>query len=221
MLVTRQIDTEQSHWSSKYGALYTSPRMSNFDSSLTTQPEWQGHYSFLPPGESNLFAQPFEQGSGSGSNSNETSSAAQQQRQVNVHTTALSTQPAQGTPGSPHGHGRSLDPLGLRAPKVESPTQESSDPRIAPSYRVKAEPARDGSAEASRLAHEPAATSPSGTQGHGEGAGDNDDLSLSKEEDDDVLDDDDEMIEGEGDPNALPQTAAERTAARRKMKRFR
>ncbi|KAK7935156.1 Homeobox domain-containing protein [Apiospora marii] len=219
MLVTRQIDTEQSHWSSKYGALYTSPRMSNFDSSLTTQPEWQGHYSFLPPGESNLFVQPFEQGSGSNS-SNETS-AAQQQRPANVHTTALSTQPNQDTPGSPHGHGRSLDPLGLRAPKVESPTQESSDPRIAPSYRVKAEPARDGSTEASRLTHETAVTSPSGTQGHGEGAGDNDDLSLGKEEDDDVLDDDDDMIEGEGDPNAPPQTAAERTAARRKMKRFR
>ncbi|KAK7953343.1 Homeobox domain-containing protein [Apiospora saccharicola] len=216
MLVTRQIDTEQSHWSSKYGALCTSPRMSNFDSSLTTQPEWQGHYSFLPPGESNLFTQPFEQGSGS--NSNETS-AAQQQRPANVHTTALSTQPTQDTPGSPHGHGRSLDPLGLRAPKVESPTQESSDPRIAPSYRVKAEPARDGSTEASMLTHEPAATSPSGTQGHGEGAGD-DDLSLGKEEDDDVLDDD-EMDDGEADPNAPPQTAAERTAARRKMKRFR
>ncbi|KAK8110900.1 uncharacterized protein PG998_007357 [Apiospora kogelbergensis] len=189
MLVTRQIDTEQSHWSSKYGALYTSPRMSNFDSSLTTQPEWQGHYSFLPPGESNLFNQSFEQGSGS--NGNETS--AQQQRPGSAPT-------AQGAPASPHGHGRSLDPLGLRAPKVESPTQESSDPRIAPSYRVKGEPARDESTtvtEASRLTHEPAAVSPSGTQAHGtgEGSGENDDLSLGKEEDDDVLDDD-EMDEG-------------------------
>ncbi|KAK6833700.1 hypothetical protein PG987_008394 [Apiospora arundinis] len=195
MLVTRQIDTEQSHWSSKYGA---------FRSGRDTTRS-------LPPGESNLFAQPFEQSSGS--NGSETS--AQQQRPA-------STQTAQGTPGSPHGHGRSLDPLGLRAPKVESPTQESSDPRIAPSYRVKGEPTRDESitvTEASRLTHEPAPVSPSGTQGH-EGSGENDDLSLGKEEDDDVLDDD-EMDEGEGDPNAPPQTAAERTAARRKMKRFR
>jgi hypothetical protein len=45
-----------------------------------------------------------------------------------------------------------------------------------------------------------------------------------KDEDDDILDDE-EMLEGEGegegDAPPQPQTAAERTAQRRKMKRFR
>lgn len=53
----------------------------------------------------------------------------------------------------------------------------------------------------------------SGPAGHEEGA-------IGKDEDDEVLDDD-EMVEGEGETTAQPQTAAERTAARRKMKRFR
>ncbi len=41
-----------------------------------------------------------------------------------------------------------------------------------------------------------------------------------KDEDEEVLDDE-EMAEGEGDVPSQPQTAAERTAQRRKMKRFR
>lgn len=60
------------------------------------------------------------------------------------------------------------------------------------------------------------------------GVGGSEEAVIGKEEDDEVVDDDD-MIEGDGDvegegedeaPNQ-PQTAAERTAARRKMKRFR
>lgn len=48
-----------------------------------------------------------------------------------------------------------------------------------------------------------------------------DDTVMSKEEDDDLVDDDDMLdIEGDGE-SSRPMTAAERTAARRKMKRFR
>ena len=43
---------------------------------------------------------------------------------------------------------------------------------------------------------------------------------VEKDEEDDMMEDD-EMVEAEGEAPSRPQTAAERTAARRKMKRFR
>src|SRR3954467_3511227 len=64
MLVSRQNATEQSPWSiSKYETPFhksaDSLRMSNhFDS--VTQSDWQGQYSFLPPGDNNLFSQPYD-----------------------------------------------------------------------------------------------------------------------------------------------------------------
>ncbi|KAI2473899.1 hypothetical protein F4781DRAFT_7366 [Annulohypoxylon bovei var. microspora] len=225
MLVTRHLEPEQNHWSSKFETTFhksTSPRMSSYDGHLSTQPDWQGQYSFLPPGEGNIFSQPFEQVSGSNSNNDITS----QQRPASAHNSTLdnTNQATQSSIHSPMSHSRILDPLGLRQPKAESPVQEQPDVQGA-SYAIKAESAHEeslASADPHGLPLGPSALGPassvrgqettSGPTGHDEGA-------IGKDEDDEVLDDD-EMVEGEGEATQ-PQTAAERTAARRKMKRFR
>ncbi|KAI1635931.1 hypothetical protein F4809DRAFT_419876 [Biscogniauxia mediterranea] len=226
MLVTRQFDTEPSHWSSKFEtALHkpTSSRMSSYDGSLSTQPEWQGHYSFLPPGENNIFAQPFEQVTGT-SNNNETQS--QQRSSARNNSLGTPSQASQSTGNSPISHQRPLDPLGLRQPKAETPTQEQSDMQ-GTAYAIKAESAHDevlSSAETPGMSLESNPIGSVSSAGQGQdimsSASGNEEGSLSKEDDDEILEDD-EMMEGDGETSAQPQTAAERTAARRKMKRFR
>ncbi|KAI0444609.1 hypothetical protein F4803DRAFT_245584 [Xylaria telfairii] len=235
MLVTRHFETEQSHWSSKYKTTFeksTSPRMSSYDGSLSTQPDWQGHYSFLPPVESSIFGQTFEQVSGPGNNSD----TASQQRSSSAQNNSLDAH-GQGSPGtlSPQtNHHRIPDPLGLRQPKTEPTTQEQTGiPGAA--YAVKAEtvqeePSRPTETTQVAIEQTPPISGPSAEQNPHASLGvvGSEEAVIGKEEDDEVVDDDD-MIEGDGDvegdgedevPNQ-PQTAAERTAARRKMKRFR
>ncbi|XDG02200.1 hypothetical protein ABKA04_001815 [Annulohypoxylon sp. FPYF3050] len=228
MLVTRHLEPEQNHWSSKFETAFhkpTSPRMSSYDSHLSTQPDWQGQYSFLPPGESHIFAQPFEQVTGSSSNNDITS----QQRPASAHNSTLdnTSQATQSSIHSPMSHSRILDPLplGLRQPKAESPVQEHSDVQGA-SYAIKAESAHEeslASTDTQGLHLGPSSLGPSSSvQGQETTSGPNRDeeSAIGKDDDDEVLDDD-EMVEGEGETSTQPQTAAERTAARRKMKRFR
>ncbi|KAI5865474.1 hypothetical protein GGS23DRAFT_428788 [Durotheca rogersii] len=227
MLVTRHLNTEQNHWSSKFETAFpkpTSPRMSSYDGHLSTQPDWQGQYSFLPPGENSIFAQSFQQVSGSNS-SNE---VASQRRSSSAHNRTLESanQTTQSSLSPPMGHHRALDPLGLRQPKAESPGQEPSDVQ-GPSYAVKAETAHVESLASTDIQGHPLGTSTAGS-GPSSGQGQettsstagNEETGVGKDEEDEVLEDD-EMGEAEGETSAQPQTAAERTAARRKMKRFR
>ncbi|ORY71234.1 uncharacterized protein BCR38DRAFT_6125 [Pseudomassariella vexata] len=227
MLVSRQFDSEN-HWSSKYETVFhkpTSPRMSNFEGPLSTQPEWQGHYSFLPPGENNLFAQPFDQVSGSSNNNSNSNSndASAQRRPTSAPNNALEN-PNQPGGQSPMVQNRALDPLGLRAPKAESPTREQTAARRG-SYGVKAESTHEDSLASTvtppmSLASNPlSSVSSAGQTDMTASQSGNEETMVEKDEDDDVLDDD-EMLEGDGE-STQPQTAAERTAARRKMKRFR
>ncbi|GAP84083.2 putative homeobox domain-containing protein [Rosellinia necatrix] len=236
MLVSRCFETEQSHWSSKFKTAFeksTSPRMSSYDGSLSTQPDWQGHYSFLPPAESSIFGQPFEQTSNSGNDHD----AASQQRSSGAQSSNLDThgQASTGSISSPANHHRALDPLGLRQPKTEPATQDQqSTPGTA--FTIKTETAPEETlttTETTQLTIEP---NPSGSvlsTGQNPSSnlpvGVNEESIPGKEEEDDEVVEDDDMIEGDGDgegdgedeaPNQ-PQTAAERTAARRKQKRFR
>ncbi|KAI1776310.1 hypothetical protein F4818DRAFT_376676 [Hypoxylon cercidicola] len=227
MLVTRHLDTEQNHWSSKFETVFhkpTSPRMSSYDSHLSTQPDWQGQYSFLPPGESNIFAPPYDQVSGSSNNND----VASQQRPSSAHNSTLDStnQAAQNSLNSPMSHHRVLDPLGLRQPKAESPVHEQPDVQGA-GYAIKAESAHEESLASTDPQGLPLGTNTIGSAssaGQGReatsGPAGNEEGVIGKDEDDEVLDDD-EMVEGEGETATQPQTAAERTAARRKMKRFR
>lgn len=206
--------------------------MSSYDGSLSTQPDWQGHYSFLPPGESSIFGQPFEQVPSSSNDNDVTSqrrSSSIQNNNLDAHGRTSSS-----TLSSPTNRHRVLDPLGLRQPKTEPTTREQ--PSISEtSYTIKTEAVHEEpltSTEAAQLAIEPNPTIsvPSGKQDPRAGldVGGNEETIVGKEEDEEVVDEDD-MIEGDGDGEgegedetpSQPQTAAERTAARRKMKRFR
>ncbi|KAK5663109.1 hypothetical protein OQA88_6525 [Cercophora sp. LCS_1] len=226
MLVSRQNATEQSPWSiSKYETpFHKSPdsiRMSNhFDS--VTQSDWQGQYSFLPPGDNNLFSQPYDHVT----NSTDNADSQTQPRSVAPPSNTLDIEPKQEP--SPTGH--RLDPLGLRQPKQPSPIPEQSETR-GEQYAIKAaESAHEESLASTQTPGIPMASNPLSSAPPVEQTSEiaptqpaNESQSVVKEEDDDVLEDE-EMAEGDaegGDAPTQPQTAAERTAQRRKMKRFR
>jgi hypothetical protein len=236
MLVTRRFETEQNHWSSKFKAAFdkpTSPRMSSYDGPLSTQPDWQGHYSFLPPVESNIFGQSFEHASSSTNDID----VASQHRSSNAQnaTPDPHSQTSSGTLSSPASHGRALDPLGLREPKTEPAAQDQSS-LSGTNYAIKTENVHEepltSSTETTQLSVEtnrPVSVPPVQHNDHSRPAvGGTEKVIVEKDEDDEVIEDDD-MIEGDGDLEgdgedempSHPQTAAERTAARRKMKRFR
>ncbi len=224
MLVSRQSATEQSPWSiSKFEtALHKSTdslRMSNhFDS--VTQSDWQGQYSFLPPGDSNLFSQTYDHVTSSTDNAD----SQAQPRSVAAPNNSLEIEPKQ--EGSPLGH--RIDPLGLRQPKQPSPIPEQPENSGA-TYATKAESTHEESLVSTETPGISITSNPlSSVSSAGQGSEvptnqpANDGQTAIKEEDEDVLEDE-EMVEGEaeGEAPAQPQTAAERTAQRRKMKRFR
>lgn len=227
MLVTRQPDSESSHWSSKYQTLLhkpTNPRMSNFEGPLPSQPEWQGHYSYLPPGEPNLFAQPFQQAS-SNNGSNASAALPSPTTVTNAAATAGETANRSGsaTVSSPGGQAHAGNGQSLSTPKVESPTHEASEAQ-AMANGIKRESVQDelsvSAAPAGPANMNGPSSAPSADRTR-EISQEQDDTVMSKEEDDDLVDDDDMLdIEGDGE-SSRPMTAAERTAARRKMKRFR
>ncbi|KAL0943988.1 Homeobox-leucine zipper protein HDG11 [Colletotrichum truncatum] len=218
MLVTRQFDTtEQSHWSySKFETSLhkpptTPPRMSNqFETPLPTPPEWQGQqYSYLPASEGNVFSQAYETG-------NDASEP---------RTTDIQTKQEPNTGADNRGP---ADPLGLRQvkqptpedePEVQQQQQQTPQEKRQESVEKTVEPVAQDNMASTETQSVTMASNPSPASGDMPSIQiDNDDGSLSKDEDDDVLDDDDMLDDGEG---GAPQTAAERTAARRKMKRFR
>lgn len=192
--------------------------MSNFEGPLASQPEWQGHYSYLPPGEPNIFGQPFQQASGS----NASNAAAAVPRPSNTTNTAAGA-PSQSGPSAT---GSPLAQTHHVAAKVESPRNELPEARAA-ATEIKTEKGQEESPMAAAPAdlsnsNALSSTSPSRHgQEHPQSQDGNDDTVLSKEEDDDLDDDDMLDVEGDGEGETRAMTAAERTAARRKMKRFR
>ncbi len=220
MLATRHTATEQSPWSiSKFETAFRKSadklRMStNFDT--VTQSDWQGQYSFLPPSDNTIFSQPYEHVTSSTDNSG----SQAQPRSVAAPLEVPKPE------NSPLGH--RLDPLGLRQPKQPSPIPEQPETQ-GDQYPPKAELAHEESSTSTEtpgmsLGSNPLSSVSSAGQGSetGPSHSGNEGQAAVKEEDEEVIEDE-EMIEGEGDGEAQtqPQTAAERTAQRRKMKRFR
>ncbi|KAK3378219.1 hypothetical protein B0H63DRAFT_240527 [Podospora didyma] len=223
MLVSRQGATEQSPWSiSKFEATFhksaDSLRMSNnFDP--VTQSDWPGHYSFLPPGENNLFSQSYDHVT----NSADTADSQVQPRITAASSSHLTIE----TPKQDDSH--RLDPLGLRQPKQESPNPDQSEIQVEQYAQKSAESVHEESLASTEtpglsLGSNPLSSVSSAGQGSDAAPGHsvNDVQSGIKEEDEEVMDDE-EMVEGEAEGEVPPQaqTAAERTAQRRKMKRFR
>jgi hypothetical protein len=187
----------------------------NFDT--VTQSDWQGQYSFLPPGDNTIFSQPYEHVTGSTENA---------ESQAQPRTVAV---PNDGPKSEPSPLDHRIDPLGLRQPKQPSPIPEQPE-----NHGEQYPPPKTA-----ELAHEESSTTEtpgmslgsnplSSVSSAGQGSetapshSGNEGQSAIKEEEEEVLEDE-EMVEGEaeGEAQAQPQTAAERTAQRRKMKRFR
>ena len=210
MLVTRPCDTGRNTWSSrKFEDVFhnaASPRMSNLEG-LSTQSDWREQYPSFPlNGENGLFPS-YEQATSSDATQG---SQAQQQS---------STRP-------PLGHRHSMLPLRQDAQPVTKPERRDSAPGDCGIQMD--ESARDGSLAptepalsldslgSNRLSSVSTAPSQHSMLGNIEGGDMQGDI---KDEDDDEELDDDDMLDA--DDGGVPQTAAERRAERRKMKRFR
>ncbi|KAK1993807.1 homeobox domain-containing protein [Colletotrichum falcatum] len=199
MLASRQFDTEQSHWS--YSKFETSankppttpPRMSDdqYETTLPTPPEWQGHQYSYLSGSE---SNDFSQAYGAG---NEFSESTQPRTQARF----------QGK--------QDLD-AALRMVKQPTPEEEPEDRLREQQQRQRQESQPlEKTAEMTPEMQTQAMATPEQEAEATPAHMNNDEANTSKESDDDVLDDEDMLDDG------TPQTAAERTAARRKMKRFR
>lgn len=226
MLVTRHTPTEQNPWSkSKFETAFhksaESLRMSNnFDA--VTQSDWQGQYSFLPPGDNNIFSQSYEHVT---SSSTENADSQAQPRSATAPNILEVEAPK--SENSPLGH--RLDPLGLRQPKQPSPIPEHPENQGEQYAQKAAETVHEESLASTETPGMSLGSNPlSSVSSAGQGSEiapshtGNEGQIIVKDEDEEVVEDE-EMIEGEmdGEAQPQPQTAAERTAQRRKMKRFR
>lgn len=225
MLATRPCDPESSRWAfSKYDPSprkHLASRMSSsFDTSLSAQQDWQGQYSYLPPDESAVFGQSFD-------HQNEATAPSRSPRTVEPNQAtidaALKKEPVSPTEESQDRAGKS--PVAEKTPAFEI-SRSNLDDGV---YTVKRsdQPPEDAAASVDTPALSMGSTHLSSVSSVGPScetqtttAGFNGKSDPVKEEDDDVVDDD-EMLDVEGEQPTRPMTAAERTAARRKMKRFR
>jgi hypothetical protein len=213
MLVTRACDPGRNSWtSSKLEAIYqnaASPRMSNFEP-LSTQQDWRERYSGFPlSGDNGLPQRPFEQTT--------SSNVADNTREQH-----------QSSSGPPLEHRHSLGPLrqdGQPAAIIDRPgsapgdcsrqvnNTTDDDSLVSPESTA----ISLGSLGSNPLSSALSAPTQQGTFANSDAGNNEGDV----KDEDDEFDDDDEMLEPEPEEGAAPQTAAERRAERRKMKRFR
>lgn len=198
----------------------------NFDAPLSTQSDWQGQqYSYLPPGESSIYAQSYGHGTGSGANSESQAqprSAAETSSPMEVE-----PKPEPSTLSPPLSLRRGTDPLGLRQQRQPSPIAEQSETQ-GDAYAQKAAESLKEDSVAS--VDTPGMSLGSNPVSSVSSAGQGSELPTSqsgqeeqqpKQEDDDEVIDEDDMVDGDTEAALQQMTPAERTAARRKMKRFR
>ena len=211
MLVTRQCDTGRNTWSSKLTAIYrssASPRMSNFEP-LSTQLDWREQYSSYPlEGENSLLQASFEQSANSNVSDN---SLAQEQSRVRTplehrHSLELLRQEPQPVP---------IIERPESAPPGDCGNQTGNATRDDSLVSTESTALSLGSLGSNPLSSASSGPAQQGTIASNEGETSN--VELKEEEDED--DDDDDMLDIE--EGGAPQTAAERRAERRKMKRFR
>ncbi|KAI3390994.1 hypothetical protein diail_8276 [Diaporthe ilicicola] len=198
----------------------------NFDAPLSTQPDWQGQqYSYLPPGENSIYAQSYGHGTASGGNSESQAqprSAAETSSSMDVEP---KTEPDTLSP--PLSLRRGADPLGLRQQRQPSPIAEQSETPGDVYAQKAAESLKEDSVASAdtpgmSLGSNPVSSVSSAAQGSELPASQSGhDDQVAKQEDDDEVIDEDDMVDGDTEAALQQMTPAERTAARRKMKRFR
>jgi hypothetical protein len=211
MLVTRQCEIGRNTWSSsKLGAIYkdvASPRMSNFEP-LSTQPDWREQYSPLPLSGENAILQPhFEQQTSSDvpDNRQGQGQGGGRPRLEHQHSLGPVQQDQQPSALTEHLDVAPVDPGNQINDRIQDGSLGSTESRtlsVGPLGSTQVNPMSSAPPQQGTLAND------EGIDGH---------LEL-KDEDDEL--EDDEMLDAE-DGTGAPQTAAERRAERRKMKRFR
>lgn len=196
----------------------------HFDAPLSTQSDWQGQqYSYLPPGDSSIYSQSYEHGQAP---HNSAGSQAQPRSATDANGAMdIDTKSERNTLSPQLTQRRSEDQSGLRtqkqlSPNAEHPVEGQGDMDAA---KAAAESTKEGSVTSAGTT---AMSMGSNAMSSASSAGQSSDMGpiraddhVKQEDDDDLLDDDD--MDGEGDGITAEMTPAERTAARRKMKRFR
>lgn len=232
MLVSRKPDSEQNHWPmSKYDSLYhypaSNPRMSHhYDTPLSTQPDWQGQqYSFHAARENHPYGQSSYNSNNNNSNDPTSSSS------IGIHAQPRSATESGGMDIDPKSEGSIPSPsvsqrrgdsvLGIHSQRQLSPMSVQGENQ-GELYAKKAGEStnKESFHAAGPTSNSNAMSSSITTSGHNmeRPASQTRDDSTCKQEDDDEVIDDDEVDETDGTQEMTP---AERTAARRKMKRFR
>ena len=185
-----------------------------YDSPLSSQPGWQGQYSYLDQSEGGVF--PFEQGHGNIEPAQPRSVTDGGASQLD-----LQVKTEQGSPVVLHPN---AGPLGRRKGTYPSPIPEQIEEQ-GDQYATRTGGSIDdgscvstGTPRLSMGSRFPVSPSRMGSENRARRASQDDGLVVLKEEDEDDMEDEEVM---EGDTEHIPLTAAERTAARRKMKRFR
>lgn len=213
MLVTRQCETGRNTWSSsKLGSVFQnpgSPRMSNFEA-LPPQPDWREQYSAYPvSGQNGLLHQNFEQSTSS-----------------NLADSTPTQEQSSARPTLEHRH--TLGPIGQEpesAPVIERPDSAPGDCGQTGANAIRDESqvsTESASISMGSIASNPLSSASSAPAQQGPLVNEDRDILLEPKEEDDDYDDDDDMLDAEDVPaSGTPQTAAERRAERRKMKRFR
>ncbi|CZT46224.1 related to homeoprotein [Rhynchosporium secalis] len=213
MLATRPFDSGRNTWSSsKLEALYqnvASPRMSNFDP-LPAQPDWREQFTaFSLPGDNSPLQPSFDQSSTSNlTNSNPNQlSGSERPALEHRHSLGLSTQNTHPSP--------TID----RPDSAPGDRSHPEDNQTRNDSLVSTESAALslGSLGSNPLSSASSAPLQQGALSNNDMANEEGDV----KDEDDELDDDDDMLDIELEEGAPPQTAAERRAERRKMKRFR
>jgi len=215
MLVTRQCDTGRNTWSSrKFEDVFhnaASPRMSNFES-LSTQPDWREQYSNFPlPGENGLLQPSFEQVPSpevSDGNRNEQQQTGARPPLEHRHTLGPLQQESQPLPVVERPHSATGD--------CGQAVTSTRDDSLASTETTALSLDTLGSNQLSSVSSAPTHQLQQGSLAINDVGDIN--VDIKDEEDDEELDDD-EMLDAE--EGSVPQTAAERRAERRKMKRFR
>lgn len=213
MLVTRQCDTGRNTWSSiKLEALYqhsASTRMSNFDP-LPTQPDWREQYSaYSLPGETALLQPSYEHSINSNVPGNPQEQHQSSSRPQLEHRHSLV--PLQQDVQPPPTIERAGSAPGDCGHHVDNPTRDNS------LVSTESTALSLGSLGSNALSSASSAPAQQSTLANNDGCNEGE----IKEEEDDLDDEDDEMLNAEAEEGVPPQTAAERRAERRKMKRFR
>ena len=192
---------------------------SAYESSLSTHQEWSGQYSYLPQEESAVFGPPFDQ-------HHDPAAPSRSPRTVAAVPASIDAVLKRGTSPVSEQARRDVKPNTVgKAASAESGHITAEDEM----YTVKRpDQVQDGSttsADTPAMSMGSTHLSSVSSTGHNLEPQSSQILANDKgeglQDDEEEMAEDDDMIDIEGDQPSRPMTAAERTAARRKMKRFR